>query len=100
MGIDISHGVRGSRSATTIANLGSQLAHVLPSREWNTLRPYFGGRVRCPVSIPPIEARTIGQLLLLAGRDPRMPGEWQKLALILCDSAHRAYNAGENWEWS
>lgn len=100
MGIDISHGVKGPRSATIISNLGEQLAHVLSAREWRELVDLFDGRLADVASIPPREAGRIGELLHKAARHRLMGAEWASLAVEIGDAAQRASRAGQNWEWS
>lgn len=101
MGISISHGGPARPpSATTIGNLGQQLAHVLSSREWREIADLFDGRLADVASIPPGEAGRIGDLLHKAARTRLMPADWGSLAIEIGDAAHRAACAGQNWEWS
>ncbi|MGW2861923.1 DUF7739 domain-containing protein [Streptomyces sp. NPDC001205] len=100
MGISISHGVNGSRSALTISNLGKQLAHVLSAREWREIADLFDGHLAGEVSVAPHEAGRIGELLHKAARHQLMDAEWGILAVEIGDAATRAARAGQNWEWS
>lgn len=100
MGIGISHGAGGSRSALTISNLGQHLAHVLTAGEWREIDDLFGGRFADVASIPPREAARIGDLLHKAANHPLMPTDWGCSALAIGDSAKRAARAGQNWEWT
>jgi hypothetical protein len=100
MAIRISHGVRGTRSALTIANLGQHLAHTLSGSEWREISPLFDGRFADIAVIPPREAARIGDLLEKAAGQRAMNVEWGELAAELADAAHRAARAGQNWEWS
>lgn len=100
MGISISHGATGPRSALTISNLGQQLAHTLSAREWREIAHLFDGRFDDIASIPPREAGRIGDLLHKAARHRLMPADWGHLATEIGDAAHRAARARQNWEWS
>ncbi|WP_055693407.1 hypothetical protein [Streptomyces prasinopilosus] len=100
MAIRISHGVRGSRSSLTIANLGQHLAHTLTSSEWREISYLFDGRFADIALIPPREAGRIGDLMEKAAGTRSMSPEWGELAAELADAAHRAARAGQNWEWS
>lgn len=100
MGIDISHGVQGPRSALTISNLGQQLAHVLSAREWREIAELFDGRFADVASIPSREAGRIGELLHKAARHRLMGAEWADLAVEIGDAAQRAARVGQNWQWS
>ncbi|MFF3928240.1 DUF7739 domain-containing protein [Streptomyces hirsutus] len=100
MGIRISHGVRGSRSALTISNLGQHLAHTLTAAEWREISYLFDGRFADIATIPPHEADRIGDLLEKAAGNRAMSSEWGELAAEIADAAHRAARAGQNWEWS
>ncbi|MFE4857349.1 hypothetical protein [Streptomyces sp. NPDC056670] len=100
MGFNVSHGTKGPQSATTISNLGQQLAHVLSAREWREIADLFDARFADIASIPPREAGRIGELLHKAARHRLMGAEWASLAVELGDAAQRAARAGQNWEWS
>jgi hypothetical protein len=100
VGISISHGVQGSRSALTISNLGQQLAHVLSAREWREIADLFDGRFSDVASIPPRQAGRIGDLLHKAARHRLTGAEWADLAVEIGDAAQRAAHAGQNWQWS
>jgi hypothetical protein len=99
MGISISHGAKGPRSALTISNLGQHLANTLKSSEWREIDDLFGGRFDDIASIPPHEAGRIGDLLHKAARHRLMDPEWGSLAVEIGDAAHRAARARQNWEW-
>ncbi|QTD96988.1 hypothetical protein [Streptomyces cyanogenus] len=100
MGISISHGARGPRSALTISNLGQHLANTLNSSEWRELADLFDGSFADVASIPPREASRIGDLLHKAARHRLMPADWGSLAAEIGDAAHRAARARQNWEWT
>lgn len=100
MGFSISHGAKGPQSATTIGNLGQQLAHALSAREWREIADLFDARFADVASIPPREAARIGDLLHKAARHRLMGAEWADLAVEIGDSAQRAARVGENWQWS
>lgn len=99
MGISMSHGARGPRSALTISNLGQHLANALTGREWCEIADLFGGTFADTASIPPREAGRIGDLLHKAARHRLMPADWGSLAVEIGDAAHRAARARQNWEW-
>lgn len=99
MGISISHGAPGPKSATTIGNLGQHLAHVLSSSEWREISYLFDGRLRTPETIPPAEAGRIGDLLHEAAASRAMESGWGELATVLGDAANRAARAGQEWVW-
>lgn len=99
MGISISHGARGPRSAHSIATLGQHLTNTLSSREWRELADLFDGTLDDIASIPPRRAGRIGDLLHKAARHRLMPADWGSLATEIGDAAHRAARAGENWVW-
>jgi hypothetical protein len=99
MGISID-GVRGTRSALTISNLGQHLAHALPGHEWREITHLFDGRFADTASIPPGEAYRIGDILHKAARHRAMEADWGRLAEEIGDAAHRAAASGQNWEWS
>lgn len=99
MGVTISH-YDGLPSATTIANLGIQLAHVTTSSEWRRLAPLFDGRLGAPVAVPPQEAARIGDLLQSAAGHRLMAANWADLARRIGAAAHRAAASGKHWEWS
>lgn len=100
MGIVISHSTNDSRSATTVANLGTHLAHALPSGDWRKIRPLFDGRFSDVASIPPKDAGQYAQILYRAANSNRMPGEWAGLALVFAAAAERAAGAREHWTWT
>ncbi|MER6350631.1 hypothetical protein ABT186_01945 [Streptomyces sp. NPDC001634] len=100
MGISISHGAKGPKSALTISNLGQQLAHVLTASEWREINDLFGGGFADIARIPPTEAERIGDLLHKAARHRLMPTNWADLATDIGDAAHRAATARQNWKWT
>jgi hypothetical protein len=99
MGIRISHSTGQTRSALTISNLGQQLAHVLPARDWRKIQYLFGGRFADIAHIPPREAGKIADILHRAASDRRMPTEWAGLARIFAEAARRAARSGQPWTW-
>lgn len=98
MGISISHGVRYT-SATTISQLGQQLAHVLNASEWREIDDLFGKRHDDITHMPPGDAARIGDLLHKAARHRLMPADWGDFAIEIGDAAKRAARARQNWEW-
>lgn len=100
MGISISHGAPGPKSATTIGNLGQHLAHALTGSEWRQISHLFDGHLRAPIHTPPAEAGAIGNLLHKAANSPAMEPGWGELATLLGDAANRAARTGQTWEWT
>lgn len=100
MGISISHGAPGPKSATTIGNLGQHLAHTLTASEWREIAHLFDGHLRAPIYTPPVQAGHVGGLLHKAAASRAMSPEWGQLATLLGNSAQRAARAGQNWEWT
>ncbi|BBC30014.1 hypothetical protein SGFS_013080 [Streptomyces graminofaciens] len=100
MGISISHGVPSTRSALTISNLGTHLAHALTGTEWREVAHLFDGHLSVPVYTPPAEAGRIGELLTKAANSRAMNPEWGQLATLLAGSARRAAAARQTWEWT
>lgn len=96
MGWTISHGIRNTRSATTIHNLAQHLAHVLPASDWRTIEPVFGDRSGDPHN----DARRIAAVLRRAASHRKMPRDWGQLAREFADAAQKAANARQAWEWS
>jgi len=80
MGWSISHGIRNTRSATTIQNLAQHLAHVLPASEWRVVEPVFGTRSADPFRVPHNDARRIAAVLRRAASHRKMPSDWGDLA--------------------
>ncbi|MEU3990112.1 hypothetical protein AB0F24_17345 [Streptomyces platensis] len=100
MGWTISHGIRNTRSATTIHNLAQHLAHVLPASDWRIIEPVFGDRSGDPFRIPHNDARQIAAVLRRAANHRKMPADWGDLAREFADAAQKAANARQSWEWS
>lgn len=100
MGIHVSHSDGKTRSALTISNLGQQLAHALPARDWRTIRHLFDGRFADIAHIPPREAGKIATVLHKAASDRHMPTNWAYLARAFADAAQNAADAREPWVWS
>lgn len=104
MGINVSHGSNRwgeeRRSATSIANLGKHLAHVLPARDWRNVAFLFDGQVRCPVAVPPSQSLKVAGVLQRAATDPLMPRDWAEDAQAFATAARRASQARQPWEWS
>jgi hypothetical protein len=100
MGICISHGDGKTRSALTISNLGEQLAHVLPARDWRRIAHLFGGGFADIAEIPHREAGKIAAILHQAAQHRLMPTDWATLARIFADAAQRASRARQTWTWT
>ncbi|MEU6170171.1 DUF7739 domain-containing protein [Streptomyces tanashiensis] len=103
MGINVSHGSNQwgeeRRSATSVANLGKHLAHVLTSRDWDVVADLFDGTFADQEDIPPAEARRIAAVLYKAADHRLMPSDWGSDARLFADAANRAATAGQNWRW-
>ncbi|MGW1492580.1 DUF7739 domain-containing protein [Streptomyces sp. NPDC002402] len=100
MGIHISHADGAIRSALTISNLGQQLAHALPARDWRQIRHLFDGRFADVARIPHREAGKIATILRKGANDRSMPADWANLAHLFGDAAQKAANARQDWVWS
>lgn len=100
MGISISHGAPGPKSATQIGNLGQHIAHTLTGSEWRELSHLFDGHLYAPVHTPPAQAGRIAALLAKAATHRAMDPEWAQLAHLLSASARRAAAANETWKWT
>ncbi|WP_329623398.1 hypothetical protein OG357_25705 [Streptomyces sp. NBC_01255] len=103
MGINVSHGSNQwgeeRRSATSVANLGKHLAHVLTSRDWDVVADLFDGTFRDEEYVPPAEARQIAAVLYKAADHRLMPSDWGSDARLFADAAARAATAGQSWHW-
>lgn len=102
MGWTISHGTATHirRSYTSIAQLGDQLAHVLPGRDWRVLAPRFARRSEAWITVSHRDAGGMARALRAAADHRKMPADWARLARELADAAQKAANARQAWEWS
>ncbi|MGW5173146.1 DUF7739 domain-containing protein [Streptomyces sp. NPDC004082] len=99
MGISID-GLRGSRSALTISNLGQHLAHALTGSEWREISFLFDGSFADVAHIPAGQAGRIADLLKKAASKRAMNTEWGILAAEIADAANQAARTGRDWTWS
>lgn len=103
MGWNISHGTdqygQMRRSYTSMLNLGKQIAHVLPGRDWRKVKHLFDRRSGDPFTVPAAEAGRIAEILRKAANHQRMPADWASDTTILADAASNAATTGQNWEW-
>lgn len=101
MGWNVSHGPRPygqmRRSYTSMGQLGEQIAHVLPAREWRKVRHLFNRSSGDPFTIPAKDAARIAPILRKAAE--LMTAEWASDTSILADCADRAAANRQNWEW-
>lgn len=105
MGWNISHAPYGEtirRSATSLDNLGKQLAHVMTGRDLRLVLPLFKQAQRAggPFDISWAEAGRMADALNLAAAHPLMPADWGELAGQIAAAADRAAKAREPWHWS
>lgn len=104
MGWNISHGSNAygeeRRSYGTVSNLATQLAHVLPASDWNSIRHLFNRGSGDPFDVPAHEAAGIARVLRKAASSRLMPAEWETEARLFADAAGRAANSGQPWRWS
>lgn len=102
MGWNISHHLGGDdmrRSATSIGNLGQQIAHVLPARDWRRVKSLFSRRSGDPFAVSPKDAGEMARVLNVAADHPRMPADWAQDARQLADSARNAARTRQPWNW-
>ena len=103
MGWTISHAPYGEtirRSATSICNLGTQLAHVMPGRDWRLVRELFEPKPGDPFDVDWRRAGLIADALNLAAVHPLMPADWGELARQIAAAADTAAKNREPWHWS
>jgi hypothetical protein len=103
MGWTISHAPYGEtirRSALSIGNLGRELAHVMPSRDWRTVAFLFTPKSGDPFDVAPADAGRIANALNLAAVHPLMPADWGELARQIAAAADTAAKNREPWHWS
>lgn len=103
MGWNISHGTdqhgQMRRSGTSMGQIGEQIAHVLPVRDWRKVRHLFDRPSGDPFTIPAAEASRIAPILRTAASHRRMPADWASDTNLLADCAERAAAADQSWEW-
>jgi hypothetical protein len=104
MGVSISHSSnqwgRQELSYSSLAEMGQQLAHVLPSSDWRKIKFLFAGHVDDIGLIGPERASQIGDVLAKAGCSRRMPDDWAATVMAIAAAAYRASESGEPWVWS
>ena len=88
------------RSYTSIHNLGQQLAHVLPARDWSRVRALFDSRSGDPFTVKPNDAGDMARILNAAAQHPKMPRDWARDARQLAESAQAAANTRSPWAWT
>jgi hypothetical protein len=99
----VSHAPYGETSlhtATTIRDLGHQLAEVMLPKDWNTVAQLFGRRPGAAFEIPAREAGRIADVLHLAGCSVLLPAPSADLTERLAAAADRAAKDREPWSWS
>lgn len=102
MGWNISHHRDSDdmrRSYTSIDNLGQQIAHVLPGRDWRRIRAIFDRRSGDPFTVTARDAGDMARILAAAASHPKMPRDWAQDARQLADSARKAADTRSAWTW-
>ncbi|MFB6805453.1 hypothetical protein [Streptomyces sp. NPDC056387] len=104
MGLNISHGSnqwgQERLSYTSVAVMGEQIAYVVSSRDWRTVRHLFSGRLPDDYLINPKDAGKIADIFAKAASDRRMPRDWADTIRRWAAAGYRAFQAGEHWSWS
>ncbi|MFK0222203.1 hypothetical protein ACIQWN_28935 [Streptomyces vinaceus] len=104
MGINISHGSNqwGQEriSYTGHANLGRDLAYVLPGSDWRKIRHLFSGRLPDDYLINPADAGIVADIFAKAARSSKMPRDLADTVRRWAAAGYRAFQAGEPWSWS
>lgn len=92
----------GTRSALQMAQLGQQMAHVLPARQWRTVRVLFDAVEHAdgPFVFDASVAYRYAEMFRAAAAHPKMPAEWGRFALDIADHASAAIRSGQPWRWS
>lgn len=91
-----------TRSALQMEQLGQQMAHVLPARQWRTVQVLFdaveapGG----PFVFDAGQAYRYAEVFRAAAAHPKMPSDWAAFALDIADHASAAIRSGQPWRWS
>ncbi|UNZ20612.1 hypothetical protein [Streptomyces sp. 891-h] len=86
-------------SATSTHNLGQQIAHVLPARDWRRVRPLFDRRSGDPFTVSARDAGDMARILTASAQHPKMPADWAQDAQQLADSARKAADTRSAWTW-
>jgi hypothetical protein len=105
MGYSISHGTNPTgqllRSYSGLAEFGRELAYVLSSRDWRTVRHLFDGkRLSDDELVPPATARKIADILSKAATHPKITPQGARDARDFSAAAAYAASLGEPWVWS
>ncbi|MFE6815262.1 hypothetical protein [Streptomyces sp. NPDC057677] len=100
MGWTISHGgTRHGYSYTDVAELLDLVKQQVGLRQRLKLRLIIDRRSGDPFSVPPAEAKAVGDIFLKAAE--RLPARQRDMALQIGHSALRAASSGnEPWVWS
>lgn len=100
MGWSISHGgTRHSYSYNAVAELLDLIKQQATWRQRLKLRLIIDRRSGDPFSVPPVEAKAVGDIFLKAAE--HLPDERRDMALQIGHSALRAASSGnEPWVWS
>lgn len=88
------------RSDASIHNLGKQIAHVLPDRQWRKVMPLFKDRAGDPFTVHHKVAGRMAAVLQVAAAHPKMPADWAQDARALAASAQTAARTRQPWKWS
>lgn len=103
MGWNISHGTNCygefRRSDASMSNLGRQLSHVLPARDWRQIAHLFNRRSGDPFTVQPKDAARAASIIRAASQHRLMPADWAQAAAELADAGESAARSGQTWEW-
>jgi hypothetical protein len=82
--------------------LGQHMAHVLPARQWRSVRGLLdlAQRADGPFSFSPAETYRLAEAFRAAAAHPKMPACWAQSASELAEIAGQHRDAGKPWRWS
>ncbi len=91
-----------TRSALQMEQLGQQMAHVLPARQWRTVRTLFDAVEHGdgPFVFDAVVAYRYAEVFRAAAAHSKMPADWGRFALDVADHASAAIRSGRPWRWS
>lgn len=91
-----------TRSALQMEQLAQQMAHVLPARQWRTVRTLFDAVQHGdgPFVFDAVMAYRYAEVFRAAAAHPKMPAGWAAFALDIADHASAAIRSDRPWRWS
>lgn len=99
MGWNISHGgTKYGYSYSGMAELAQRCSGILTRQDWAHVSAVMGRRSGDPFKVQPKQAAKAGGALLLAAN--HLPADWAQMARQIGQSALRAAQAKQPWEWS